>query len=173
MVYRNLFLDILNFEVHTGNFISRDVSQSNTGARLKRSAFNYNSILFAFVCTCTPYSTSKQDCSLDTDTTVWHTLIRTYWSIRYWSIGVLAKSRIERRVLGWRGTWTKWSKHTRIPIYQILSRYPHACHLSHKFVCSQIDQPVHSKWIKHAALHSSAGARSEPNGPDVAPGARL
>ena len=70
--YRNLFLDILNFEVQTGNFISRDVSQSNTGARLKKSAFNHNSILFVFVCMHTeysPYSTSKQVCSLDTDTT--------------------------------------------------------------------------------------------------------
>ena len=60
-------------------------------------------------------------------------IVLEYWSIRYWSIGVLAKSRIERRALGWRGTLTEWSIHTRIPIYQILSRYPHVCHLSQEF----------------------------------------
>ena len=52
MVYRNLFLDILNFEVHTGNFISRDVSQSNTGARLKNqlsTTILYCSLLFVLV----------------------------------------------------------------------------------------------------------------------------
>ena len=186
MVYRNLFLDILNFEVHTGNFILHDVSQWNTGARLKKSAFNHNSILFAFVCTCTctctPYSTSKQDCSLDTDTLIHWYYSMTYFDtyiLEYQSIGVLEYRSIgpvENRAACFRLAWhvdKMIHSYTFTNIYQILSRCPLVCHLCHTNFLQSNWSTGSFQWLKHAARHSSAGARSEPNGPDVAPGARL